>query len=102
MSAAPGTESSCCRATRCAVPVAAEAFMCPDHWPLVPAPMRTILAQGCGPGSPRSAEWNAIAQAAIAEVAHRQSRKTAGRAATVRRRPAPKAVQLALFDLPAS
>jgi len=72
--------------------------MCPDHWKLVPAAMREALACGDVSAVPPPPDWQAIAQAAVAAVAHRESR---ARPPAARHRPVVKPVQLALFDLPA-
>ena len=85
--AQPGAQS--CQARGCGITVAADGFMCPEHWAMVPPGMREVLSTGAtAPGC------EAIGQAAIAAVAHWESR---GKPRGSRAKP----VQLALFDLPA-
>jgi hypothetical protein len=83
-----------CHAERCDTEGAPTLFMCPRHWAMVPPALRQGITSTYRPGQEidkaPSAEYLAVATAAITAVAHKQSR-TAPRT----RRTIP--VQLALF-----
>lgn len=72
--------------------------MCPDHWSLVPPALRESIELTRRPGQdvdqPPSEQYLAFAAAAIAAVAHKESR----RRRPGRRTPS-KPVQLTLFDI---
>lgn len=76
-----------CHANGCDTPC--DGFMCRDHWQLVPPAMRLAIKSS----TDSHAMPTAIAQAAIAEVAHKESRSKTARA----RRGSMHPVQLALF-----
>lgn len=76
-----------CNAQGCGTPC--DGFMCAAHWKLVPPAMRLAIESS---PDPRSAE-SPISQAAIAEVAHRESRSKSRGSSGIRKEP----VQLALF-----
>lgn len=76
-----------CQASGCDTPCTG--FMCGVHWKLVPPAMRMVIESSPDP----RAVATAIAKAAIAEVAHRESRTKPAGGRKVRRHP----VQLALF-----
>ncbi|SLJ80585.1 hypothetical protein [Mycobacteroides abscessus] len=76
-----------CHANGCDTPCTG--FMCGPHWKLVPAAMRMAIEQSPDP----TATATPIAKAAIAAVAHRESRTKPAASKQVRRHP----VQLALF-----
>jgi len=79
--------SGTCHANDCDTPCTG--FMCGPHWKLVPPAMRLVIESSPHP----HAVPPAIATAAIAEVAHRESRTKPAVRQKVRRHP----VQLALF-----
>ena len=85
-----------CHAQECPTEVAAEVFMCPPHFAMVPASLRDSLKQTMPSGQEiddnPSAEFLAFATAAIAEVAHKEARQR-GRPPRAPKKP----VQLALF-----
>jgi hypothetical protein len=87
-----------CHTEGCPVEVRPAMFMCQPHWYMVPPPLREAINAGYRPGQEidkaPSNEYRAIAHAAIAEVANKESRRG-------RRKPQPpaKPVQLALFDV---
>lgn len=76
-----------CNAQGCGTPCAG--FMCAAHWKLVPPAMRLAIESS---PDPRTTE-SPVSQAAIAEVAHRDSRSTPRGSCRIRKAP----VQLALF-----
>lgn len=76
-----------CNAQGCDTPC--DGFMCAAHWKLVPPAMRMAIESS---PDPRSAE-SPLAQAAIAEVAHRESRSKPRGNGRTHKTP----VQLALF-----
>ena len=76
-----------CHANGCDTPCTG--FMCGPHWKLVPAAMRMAIESSPDP----RATATPIAKAAIAEVAHRESRTKPAARKQVR----PHPVQLALF-----
>ncbi|WP_176470376.1 hypothetical protein [Mycobacterium avium] len=90
-----------CHAQRCPVEVPPAMFMCQPHWFMVPPPLREALKGSYRPGQENdkqpSAEYLAIARAAIDAVAHKESRAAKPKPAAPR--PARKPVQLALFEL---
>lgn len=100
MSAAltPSKMPHTCHAQRCDVDVEPAMFMCQPHWFMVPPPLREGIKGSYRPAQEvdkqPSSEYLAIANAAIAAVAHKESR------GAPRKKPAPrKPVQLALFEL---
>lgn len=91
-----------CPAQRCGLDIPPDAFMCPSHWALLPAPLREAITGTCPAGRSGEAlspQHAAYAQAAIAAVAHHEARANARTPS--RPRAARKPVQLALFELPA-
>lgn len=106
---APDHTTSACHAQQCPVELAADQFMCPPHWQMVPAPMRAAIEASYRPHQEPSAEFVAIVQGAIEAVAHKEARSAPRKQATAPAAPpqAPKtsgrrrrkAVQLTLFDL---
>lgn len=99
--AARETVPHICQAQRCPVEVLPAMFMCQPHWFMVPPSLRDALKSSYRSGQESdkqpSAEYLAIAQAAIDAVAHKESRAAASKPATPR--PPRKPVQLALFEL---
>jgi hypothetical protein len=95
------TEPRTCQAHNCSAEVAPAEVMCPPHWSLVPAPLRETIKASYQPGEEgaphRSTESQAIIQAAIDAVAHKESR-SAPRRPAIPRSPR-KPVQLTLFEL---
>ncbi len=87
-----------CQAKGCGTDVAPDMLMCDRHWALVPASLRDSIEVTYRPGQEldgaASAEYVAFAAAAVAAVAHQETR----RASRKRLRPG-KPVQLTLFDL---
>ncbi|KIU14618.1 hypothetical protein [Mycolicibacterium llatzerense] len=79
--------SGTCHARGCDTPCTG--FMCEPHWKRVPPAMRLVIESSPNP----HAVPPAIATAAVAEVAHRESRTKPAVRQKVRRHP----VQLALF-----
>jgi hypothetical protein len=87
-----------CPAKNCDTDLSPDEFMCPRHVVLIPASLRTSIEAAClnghELGTHPSTEYLAYANAAIAEVAHKEARrgcrKDGGRG---------KPAQLALFDL---
>lgn len=87
-----------CQARGCDIDIEPQLFMCAKHWSFVPPALReSILATG-RPGQEvdkqPSEQYLAFAAAAIADVAHKESRQR-----RPGRRTPSKPVQLALFDI---
>lgn len=76
---APGSDQHTCHAQSCTTKVPPAVFMCRLHWGLVPAPMREAIKALYRPGQEvdkqPTEEYLAIAKAAIAAVAHKESRR---------------------------
>ncbi|MCV7328365.1 hypothetical protein U8D42_27085 (plasmid) [Mycobacterium europaeum] len=89
-----------CRARGCDVDIEPRLFMCAHHWSLVPPALRESIRSTYRPGQEvdkqPSAQYLAFAAAAIADVAHKESRQR-----RPGRRTPSKPVQLALFDIAA-
>lgn len=97
---APGSDQHTCHAQGCTTKVPPAVFMCRLHWGLVPAPMREAIKALYRPGQEvdkqPTDEYLAIAKAAIAAVAHKESRRPHAAAAAA----APPAPVSALAPAP--
>jgi len=98
MSAAPDAHPGPhhCHAKECPTEVPQEMFMCAPHWSMVPAALRDSLKATVPSGQDvddnPSPEYLAFAEAAIAEVAHKEARQRGRKPRTPG-----KPVQLPLF-----
>lgn len=77
--AAPDPDEHTCHAKACTTDVDPSNFMCLPHWRMLPAPMRDAIKALYRPGheidNEPSAEYLAIARAAVDAVAHKESRR---------------------------
>lgn len=84
-----------CAVAGCVTAAPRDQPICENHWPLVPASLRSSITESLRSGPTADSQHRALLAAAVAEISHKEARKRARRPSA----PARKPIQLPLFDV---